>query len=107
MQDLEQTIRDRAYHLWLADGCRDGNADAHWLNAQREILAASLGNIARVKVADAQAMSSSEKKPTRKATTKGKRRASMQVTRRPPADAGHRVSAQPTASQRSRASALK
>ena len=43
MQDLEQATRERAYHLWIADGCRDGNADDHWLNAQRELLAASLG----------------------------------------------------------------
>jgi hypothetical protein len=29
MQDLEQSIRERAYHLWIADGCRDGRADTH------------------------------------------------------------------------------
>jgi Protein of unknown function (DUF2934) len=33
MQDLEQVIRERAYHLWMADGCGDGSADAHWLSA--------------------------------------------------------------------------
>lgn len=48
MQDLEQTIREKAYHLWIADDCRDGNAHAHWLTAQREVLASALGNIARV-----------------------------------------------------------
>ena len=48
MQDLEQAIRERAYHLWIADGCRDGNADAHWLIAQREILVSSLARFARV-----------------------------------------------------------
>ena len=52
MQDLEQAIRERAYHLWIADGCRDGNADAHWLIAQREILASSLACFARVTVSD-------------------------------------------------------
>jgi len=52
MQDLEQAIRERAYHLWIADGCRDGNADAHWLIAQREILASSLARFARVNVSD-------------------------------------------------------
>ena len=35
MLDLEQVIRERAYYLWVADGCRDGNADAHWLTAPR------------------------------------------------------------------------
>jgi hypothetical protein len=48
MQDLEQVIRDRAYHLWIESGREDGNADAHWLVAQREILSASFGEIARV-----------------------------------------------------------
>jgi hypothetical protein len=52
MQDLEQAIRERAYHLWIADGCRDGRADAHWLIAQREILASSLERFARVTVSD-------------------------------------------------------
>jgi Protein of unknown function (DUF2934) len=77
MQDLEQAIRERAYHLWIADGCRDGNAHDHWLNAQRELLAASLGTFARVTVDDARAMV--ETKPTPKvktaSKTKGKRRA--------------------------------
>ena len=42
MQDVEQQIRERAYHLWDADGRREGNELDHWLAAQREILAASL-----------------------------------------------------------------
>ena len=47
MQDLEQSIRERAYHLWIESGCWDGNAEAHWLAAQREVLSASLGTFAR------------------------------------------------------------
>jgi len=38
-QDIEQRIRERAYHLWVADGCRDGEADRHWLTAERDVLA--------------------------------------------------------------------
>ena len=48
MPDMEQTIRERAYHLWIEDGRREGVADAHWLAAQREILSASLSTFARV-----------------------------------------------------------
>ena len=52
MQDLEQAIRERAYHLWMEGGCQDGQADAHWLAAQREILGASLGEVGLVKVGE-------------------------------------------------------
>jgi hypothetical protein len=45
MQDTEQKIRERAYQLWLESGFQDGNADAHWLAAQREILDASMGKL--------------------------------------------------------------
>ena len=38
---VEQTIRERAYHLWTADGCQPGNADVHWFEA-RQILARSI-----------------------------------------------------------------
>jgi hypothetical protein len=44
MQDLEQAIRERAYHLWVADGRPEGNADVYWLSAQREILTTSLSS---------------------------------------------------------------
>jgi hypothetical protein len=46
MHDLERAIRERAYHLWLEGGCQDGQADAHWLTAQREIVSESLSEIA-------------------------------------------------------------
>jgi hypothetical protein len=42
MSNLEEAIRERAYHLWIADGQPDGQADIYWLNAQREILTKSL-----------------------------------------------------------------
>jgi len=38
-QDIETTIRERAYQLWVADGCRD-ESEQHWLTAEREVLAA-------------------------------------------------------------------
>jgi hypothetical protein len=46
MRDLEQAIRERAYQLWAEGGYQEGHADAHWLEAQREILSASLVNAA-------------------------------------------------------------
>lgn len=52
MQDMEQAIRERAYHLWIESGRTEGNADAHWLAAQRDILSASLAEIGRVTASD-------------------------------------------------------
>ena len=54
MQDVEQAIRERAYHLWVAEGRQDGNQVAHWLTAQREILASSLGSLGSVSTANTQ-----------------------------------------------------
>jgi Protein of unknown function (DUF2934) len=44
MPNLEESIRERAYHLWVADGQPMGRSDIYWLTAQREILAASVEN---------------------------------------------------------------
>jgi hypothetical protein len=40
-QSLENRIRERAYEIWTAHGSVHGQADQHWLAAEREILAAS------------------------------------------------------------------
>jgi DUF2934 family protein len=74
MQDLEQTIRERAYHLWIADGCRDGHAEAHWLNAQRDIVAMSLRSFARATIDAPPAAKKAERREIRKPVGKGKRR---------------------------------
>jgi hypothetical protein len=42
MPNLEEAIRERAYHLWIADGQPEGQADIYWLNAQREMLTISV-----------------------------------------------------------------
>lgn len=41
MTNLEEAIRERAYHLWTADGQPEGKAEFHWLKAQREVLTTS------------------------------------------------------------------
>jgi Protein of unknown function (DUF2934) len=42
MPNLEEAIRERAYHLWIADGQPEGQSDIYWLNAQREMLTISV-----------------------------------------------------------------
>ena len=37
-QDLSNRIRERAYEIWVASGHRDGEAEQHWVVAEREIL---------------------------------------------------------------------
>jgi hypothetical protein len=74
MQNMELAIRERAYYLWQEAGSPEGNSDAFWLSAQRELLASSLA--AKFTVADAAAPGS--KKPRTKTAAKpakGKRRA--------------------------------
>ena len=45
-QNLENRIRERAYEIWAAHGCMHGQAEQHWLAAEREILAASTAALA-------------------------------------------------------------
>jgi hypothetical protein len=61
MQDIEQSIRERAYQLWTEDCCPDGHADTHWLAAQRELLSTALGEIGRVTIAEARAIDATPK----------------------------------------------
>jgi Protein of unknown function (DUF2934) len=69
MWDIEQTIRYRAYHLWLQSGRQDRNADGHWPAAQREILGASLAEPGH------EPKSTKAAKPTARAPRKKKRAA--------------------------------
>jgi Protein of unknown function (DUF2934) len=36
-QTLKNRIRERAYEIWTAHSYADGQADQHWLAAEREI----------------------------------------------------------------------
>ncbi len=73
MQDLDQSIRERAYRLWMEGGYQDGQADVYWLAAQREILSTSLDQLGHVTVGAAA--------PSKKArTVRRKRRAAMGAT---------------------------
>jgi Protein of unknown function (DUF2934) len=40
-RNLKERIRERAYEIWAASGYVHGQADQHWLAAEREILGAS------------------------------------------------------------------
>jgi Protein of unknown function (DUF2934) len=45
-RNLNDRIRERAYQIWFANGCRDGEAEQHWLTAEREILQPATAAIA-------------------------------------------------------------
>ncbi|WP_230530915.1 DUF2934 domain-containing protein [Microvirga roseola] len=36
-KDLEQKIRDRAYELWMQNGCLPGRDEEYWLQAEHEL----------------------------------------------------------------------
>ena len=69
--ELETQIRECAYHLWVADGCRDGEADKHWLAAERDVLAAFASSTPAPKARRPANVAS-----TAKAPAKARRRAS-------------------------------
>ncbi|WP_247893263.1 DUF2934 domain-containing protein [Azospirillum endophyticum] len=48
--DVEQRVRDRAYAIWLEEGCPDGRDADHWFHAERAVLAetAPIADIAPV-----------------------------------------------------------
>lgn len=71
MTNLEEAIRERAYHLWTADGQPEGKAEVHWLKAQREILTTSFEGSSGTHAAD-----SASAKPAKeaKAARSGKRK---------------------------------
>ena len=46
-QTLENRIRERAYEMWTAHGCVHGQAEQHWLAAEREVLATSTAGVRR------------------------------------------------------------
>jgi len=38
---LRQKIEERAYHIWLENGCGHGDHERHWLQAERELMDAT------------------------------------------------------------------
>jgi hypothetical protein len=68
MHDLEQAVRERAYHLWIEGGCQHGHADTHWLAAKREVLGTSPSDVSE------QPLATNAKSP-RKAAAKKKKSA--------------------------------
>lgn len=34
----EETIRERAYAIWMATGCENGLAELHWLSAEQAVM---------------------------------------------------------------------
>ena len=71
MQDVEQTIRERAYQLWIEAGCQDGRAETYWLAAQRELLSTSVDEIGRASMGEV--YETTEKPKRAKTSRKGRR----------------------------------
>ena len=63
-QSLKHRINERAYEIWAAHGRVDGQADQHWLAAEREVLAVSTAALAR-KTAPQKKKSATQRKKRR------------------------------------------
>lgn len=70
-QSLEDRIRERAYEIWAAHDCVHGQADQHWLAAEREIVGSLTAALARNKAPQKQ-----RRLPARSKTVRGLARAS-------------------------------
>jgi hypothetical protein len=69
-RNLTDRIRERAYEIWFAAGCRDGEAEQHWLAAEHEILRAAKPAIpARQTSARKTSRPLSRARPTARSTT--------------------------------------
>jgi hypothetical protein len=66
-RNLSDRIRERAYEIWMATGCRDGLAEQHWYTAEQEILA---GSSLDSKIASAPLGGAPAKPDKRRATAK-------------------------------------
>ena len=79
MPNLDETIRERAYYLWSADGQPEGKADVYWLSAQRDVLATSVESSSSSAITAPRDSVSATTKPAKKAKVarprKGKTRA--------------------------------
>jgi hypothetical protein len=75
MPNLEETIRERAYYLWSADGYPEGKADVYWLSAQRDVLTTSLEGPNTAPVDPVSATTKPAKKARVARSGKGKTRA--------------------------------
>jgi hypothetical protein len=65
-QSLESRIRERAYEMWTTQGCAHGQAEQHWLAAEREILMAATSALVRDKAPQ------NPQKKTRRSRTRSK-----------------------------------
>jgi hypothetical protein len=84
----EEAIRERAYHIWVREGCPHGRDHEHWVRAQVEIEAeARGGNGARPKAKPAATArkAPAAKAPATKAPAKPKATAPAKAATRKPA----------------------
>jgi hypothetical protein len=65
---LKKRISERAYEIWAAHGCVDGQSDQHWLAAEREILAASAATLPRIPAAHSTSQRKKRRAPARAKT---------------------------------------
>jgi hypothetical protein len=63
---VEHQIREKAYQLWLADGCREGRADQHWLIAEHELLANAFSSLQAPTAAGAPPKAKANRRTARK-----------------------------------------
>jgi hypothetical protein len=64
--ELEEDVRLRAYYMWIDSGCEHGNANAHWLAAENDIMLASMEAAAQVMALDIEIAEPATRRVTKK-----------------------------------------
>ena len=60
---LQDRIRERAYAIWNATGRRHGQADQHWLAAEREVLSEMSAPIANAAATQSKPAPARQRRP--------------------------------------------
>lgn len=98
---FEHEIRQRAYHIWVACGMNDGDAEQHWLDAEYAVRTEA---DAKLSAADAIAVAAS---PTKRAKVKAASTKVATAKSPTPKTSASKTSASKTAASKTAASKTK
>ena len=68
--NIEERIRERAYAIWSDNGRIEGQADQHWLAAEREVLASVTATLPKAPAKKPRSRATAPKAATKRAAAR-------------------------------------